>query len=93
MCNDAGSQSLHYLRLDITDASSVKHFAAVLEAEFGGVTVLVNNAGKVMIHVILTNLCFSTSKPSCFCSRRLPFCCTMVYNFLLVFLVLAQQQL
>lgn len=42
----AGSKSLHFLRLDITDESSVKHFAASLEAEFGGVTVLVNNAGE-----------------------------------------------
>ncbi len=32
--------------MDITDKSSVKHFAASLEAEFGGVTILVNNAGK-----------------------------------------------
>lgn len=40
-----GSKSLHFLRLDITDETSVKHFAASLEAEFGGVTILVNNAG------------------------------------------------
>lgn len=42
----AGSKSVHFLRLDITDESSVKHFAASLEAEFGGVTVVVNNAGR-----------------------------------------------
>lgn len=42
----AGSKSLHFLRLDITDETSVKHFAASLEAEFGGVTILVNNAGE-----------------------------------------------
>ncbi|KAL0028741.1 hypothetical protein WJX79_003751 [Trebouxia sp. C0005] len=40
-----GSKSVHFLRLDITDESSVKHFAASLEAEFGGVTIVVNNAG------------------------------------------------
>lgn len=39
---------MHYVRLDITDDSSVKHFAATLQAEYGGVTVLVNNAGLSM---------------------------------------------
>ena len=43
----AGSKSVHFLRLDITDESSVKHFAASLEAEFGGVTIVVNNAGRL----------------------------------------------
>lgn len=47
-----GSSSLHFLRLDITDSASVKHFAAALENEFGGVTILINNAGLFLIHTI-----------------------------------------
>lgn len=54
---------MHYVRLDITDDSSVKHFAATLEAEYGGVTVLVNNAG-LSLHskqVIFTSNCLLSS--------------------------------
>ncbi|KAL3131003.1 hypothetical protein ABBQ38_000327 [Trebouxia sp. C0009 RCD-2024] len=40
-----GSKAVHFARLDITDGASVKHFAATMEAEYGGVTILVNNAG------------------------------------------------
>jgi len=47
---------VHFLRLDITDESSVKHFAASLEAEFGGVTIVVNNAGKLQWEPHLTEL-------------------------------------
>ena len=36
------------MRLDITDRTSVKHFASAVENEFGGVTILVNNAGNLL---------------------------------------------
>lgn len=36
------------MRLDITDKTSVKHFASAVENEFGGVTILVNNAGNIL---------------------------------------------
>ena len=48
----AGSASVHFLRLDITDSASVKHFAAALENEFGGVTILINNAGMFTIRAV-----------------------------------------
>lgn len=57
----AGSKSVHFLRLDITDESSVKHFAASLEAEFGGVTIVVNNAGRI----------HSPGKNPCSCTAQL----------------------
>ena len=44
----AGSSTLHFMRLDITDKTSVKHFASAVENEFGGVTILVNNAGNIL---------------------------------------------
>lgn len=37
------------MRLDITDDTSVRHFAGTLENEYGGITVLVNNAGKTLL--------------------------------------------
>ena len=61
----AGSKTVHFARLDITDDASVKHFAAAMEAEYGGVTILVNNAGKhpvrlyISLSVWIAKICYT----------------------------------
>lgn len=70
----AGSNSLQFMRLDITDQTSVKHFASALEHEFGGVTILVNNAGKFWTAAHHELLCRSSSSAYHLSSHDMPQC-------------------
>jgi NAD(P)-dependent dehydrogenase (short-subunit alcohol dehydrogenase family) len=42
----AGSSSIHFEQLDISDPSSVKKFAETVKAKHGSAAILVNNAGQ-----------------------------------------------
>lgn len=49
-------KNLHAFKGDITDEKSVKECFKWIEKEFGGVNILVNNAGKSSVRMILSNV-------------------------------------
>ncbi|CAG8569786.1 12261_t:CDS:2, partial [Dentiscutata heterogama] len=45
LVNDGGNVDLKYLRMDLTDEQSIKDAKEVIEKDYGGLDVLINNAG------------------------------------------------
>ena len=77
-----GGLDVHFHRLDVTDAESIERAAAFAESEFGGVDVLVNNAGiypdegvpglSIDLESVRRTMEVNTYGPLCLCQVVIP---------------------